>query len=190
MTKARETIILTEAQREEWVKSFEATGKLPSAEIPCCKCKLGITATHGNLVSKIKKYQNITNLLTKFVCKDCNQITNAAKASEAPSDSSKSFKKQKLKKAKKLTTLDEIKDHEGRYNIPNVNLTNENKQSYTIDQIAANPTLAQEFTNNVCLRPVVYLNNDSTCDECNLFANCGCGVKRLSKAKLKSLNTQ
>ena len=50
-----------------------------------------------------------------------------------------------FKKAKKLTTLDEIKDHEGRYNIPNVNLTNENKQSYTIDSSNLKDNLNPNF---------------------------------------------
>lgn len=179
---SKTTIILTEQQRSEWVKAYETTGKLPSTLIPCCKCSSGITATHGNLITKVKTYGGILNLLTKFVCRDCNKNNTTLKVKK-PSDTPK----RKKKINKNVSPLDELKDEQGRYNIPNINLNNEGRKQYTIDQIAENASLAQEFTDNVCLRPNVYLNNDSTCDKCNLYEHCGCSVKRLSKAKLKSL---
>jgi hypothetical protein len=175
-------LTLSEQQRNEWVKSYETTSKLPSTLIPCCKCSIGITATHGNLVSKVKSHGGILNLLTKFVCRNC---TKASAAPRAPKTNNIQKKKKKFKKV--LSPLDEIKDERGRYNIPNVNLTNEHRKQYTLDEIASNEALAKEFTDNVCLRPNVYLNSDSSCDDCNLFKYCGCTVKRLSKAKLKSL---
>lgn len=178
-------LILTEQQRNEWVKAFETTGKLPSTLIPCCKCSTGITATHGNLASKIKNHGGILNLLTKFVCRNCTKASIVPKTTK-PNASQK--KKKTLKKV--VSALDEIKDEKGRYNIPNVNLTGENRKQYTLDQIANNEDLAKEFTNNVCLRPNLYLNSDSSCDDCNLYQYCGCTVKHLSKAKLKSLEKQ
>jgi len=184
----QKTITLTTADIQEWVNTFQNTSKLPSNEIPCCKCDKGITATHGNLLLKIAKYETLEKLLTNFICRTCNAeiLSRDPKASKPSKPLNKSSKVKKTKTKKTVSTLDEIKDVHGRYNIPHVNLNNESKQTYSLDQIAKSPSLAREFTDNVCMRPRLYLDNDSTCDQCNLFEHCGCSIKKLSKAKLKS----
>jgi len=185
----QKTITLTAADIQEWTTAFQNTGKLPSNEIPCCKCHKGVTATHGNLLLKIAKYETLEKLLTSFICRTCNAeiLSRDPKTPKLSKPLNKTSKVKKSKHKKPISILDEIKDTHGRYNIPLVNLNNESKQSYTMDQIAKNPALTREFTENVCMRPRLYLDNDSTCDECNLFEHCGCGVKRLSKTKLKAL---
>lgn len=184
MSGTRTVIVLTEQQKNEWASIYEATKKLPSNYIPCSKCNFGITATHGNLIIKVEKFGGIKNLLTQFVCRDCTKQSekkdNTPKAVKPPR-STKTKHKQKP-----LSKLDVIKDETGRYNIPL--MSTGQRQQYSMEQIAQSPTLTQEFTNNVCLRPTLYFNSDSSCDNCNLFEHCGCSVKKLSKAKLKSLN--
>lgn len=40
-----------------------------------------------------------------------------------------------------------------------------------------------ELTQNVCLYPNRYLNNDDTCVKCDLYEYCGCSRKTLGKKK-------
>lgn len=178
VVKVREKLILSAQDRAEWVKCYDTTGKLPSINIPCSKCHLGITAAHGNLRSKVQKYGSISKLLESFVCKDC----------KAPDAVKKPTKIIAVKHRKIKTDNDSsvTKDEHGRYNIPQVNL-NVERQTYSIEDIIKSPALTQEFTRGACMRPHVYLNNDDTCDACPLFDNCACGVKQLSKARRKQL---
>lgn len=177
VVKVREKLILSAQDRAEWVKCYEATGKLPYINIPCSKCQLGITAAHGNLRSKVEKYGSISKLLESFVCKSCKTPDTVVRQI-------------KIKKVRAKTIKEDaasvLKDEHGRYNIPQVNL-NPERQSYSIEDIANSPLLTQEFTRGACLSPHVYLNNDDTCDACPLFDNCACGVKQLSKARRKQL---
>lgn len=178
VVKVREKLILSAQDRAEWVKCYDASGKLPNINIPCSKCQLGITAAHGNLRSKVAKYGSIAKLLESFVCKDC----------KSPDTSPKPVREKVVKQRKVRVDSDAavVKDEHGRYNIPQVNL-NAERQTYSIEDIINSPTLTQEFTKGACMRPHVYLNNDDTCDACPLFDNCACGVKQLSKARRKQL---
>lgn len=177
VTKVREILTLTAQERADWVKCYDTTGKLPNANIPCSKCSLGITATHGNLKSKVDQHGSIGKLLESFVCKNCKIDTSAPKIVKV---------KKKSKKQKKTNDVDSLKDEHGRYNIPLVNLSPE-RRIYNISEISKSQTLTEEFTRGSCMSPQLYLNNDSTCDKCPLFANCACGCKQLSKARRKQL---
>lgn len=179
VVKVREKLVLSAQDRAEWVKCYDATGKLPDINIPCSKCQLGITAAHGNLRSKVAKYGSISKLLESFVCKNCKTPEAAVKVVKT-----KTVKRRTIKQDDSAV----VKDEHGRYNIPQVNL-NPERQSYSIEDIINSPLLTQEFTRGACLSPHVYLNNDDTCDKCPLFDNCACGVKQLSKARRKQLAT-
>jgi hypothetical protein len=178
VVKVRERLILSAQDRDEWVKCYETTSKLPSINIPCSKCQLGITATNGNLKSKVEKYGSISKLLESFVCKDCKSIDDQPNIIRP-----KVIKKAKIKQQDELSSL---KDEHGRYNIPQVNF-NPERHVYSIEEISKSPELTAEFTRGACLSPHVYLDNDDTCDYCPLFDNCACGVKQLSKARRKQL---
>lgn len=173
-----EKINLTADDIKEWVKSYETTQKLPSTRIPCYKCKCGVTATHTNLKDKIKKYGSLTNLLNKFVCKNCNINVNAQK----PKADKAIKKKTKAKKVEENTHLQ--KDSSGRYDIPLIDFNRTNKV-YSIEDIAANASLTKEFTTGTCLKPRLYLDNDSYCNGCLLYENCACSSKRLNLKQRK-----
>jgi urocanate hydratase len=42
-----------------------------------------------------------------------------------------------------------------------------------------------KMTQDVCLRPDLYLNNDDTCIKCGLYEHCSCKLKNLGKQKKK-----
>ncbi len=46
-----------------------------------------------------------------------------------------------------------------------------------------NPASIAEFTKDVCLYPSNYLNNDSTCVNCDIYEHCACKLKNLGKKK-------
>lgn len=177
--KVRSTLTLDAATKKAWITSWNTTQKLPSRDIPCSSCAQGITATHGNLASKVKAYGGIQALLDGFVCKSCKAAAQGPKTPRAPKTPRKARKTEEDPTA--IT-----KDAQGRYNIPNVNL-NPTRVAYSIEDMAASPELTQEFTNQVCLQPQLFLNSSSTCDHCVLYTNCAARCKTLSRAKQRQL---
>jgi hypothetical protein len=175
--KVREQLILSAEQKREWIVCYESTGKLPQINIPCSKCHLGITAGHENLRNKVAKYKGIANLLDTFVCKDCKD----------PVPKKESQSKPVIKRIKTRSNDVIERDQSGRFIIPQVKMHRDNPV-YTMLDIAKSKHLTQEFTNGTCMQPHVYLNNDSTCDACPLFDNCGCSVKKLSKSMQRRLS--
>lgn len=177
VTKIRQPLVITNL--DEWVDMFEKTNKLPSTNIPCSVCTMGITATHGNLLNKVAKYGGIRNLLTKFVCKTCTKdgaVSSVSEKTEPNTESRKSLKRDR-----------DIEnglapDSHGRYKLPSINL-NPSKQSWTIEQIAKDPELTKELTNGSCLKPRLFLDNDYNCSGCMLFDNCGASCKTMPKQR-------
>lgn len=165
--KVRTTLNLDAATLAAWCESYASTNRLPSTNIPCAKCHQGITATHGNLHSKVKAYGGIQPLLITFVCKSCKAASAAPKVPKAHKE-----------KAPKVQV-----NNEKRYDIPQLGY---NPTSYSIQEIAASASLTQEFTNGVCLHPQRFL-NDEGCDNCPLYANCAAGCKTLSRRKQREL---
>jgi len=83
------------------------------------------------------------------------------------SDEIKKRGKYNTKKSQKLETLLEAaKDFKHK---PVV----QKKPKYTI----------AELTNNVCLYPNRYLDNDDSCVKCDLYEFCGCTSKNIGKKK-------
>lgn len=41
----------------------------------------------------------------------------------------------------------------------------------------------KNITEDTCIRPDLYLNNDNTCIKCNLYENCACSLKNLGKKR-------
>lgn len=175
--KVRATLTLSDAERAEWVAVYESTGKLPQINIPCSKCNLGITAGHENLRKKVVKYKGIDNLLKSFVCKSCKEASAPTTRAERPAP---------VRRVKTPSNNVLKRDHTGKFVIPQVKLIKDNPV-YTIVDIAKSKELTQEFTNGSCMQPHVYLNNDSTCDACPLYDNCGCSMKNLSRAMQRKL---
>lgn len=46
-----------------------------------------------------------------------------------------------------------------------------------------NATTIAELTQDSCLYPPVYLNNDNTCIKCDIYEHCACVIKNLGKKK-------
>jgi hypothetical protein len=177
VTKVRETLVLSAADRKAWIKSYEDTGRLPDINIPCSRCNLGITAAHGNLRAKVAKYKGIANLLETFVCKTCTQSSKMPRAIKP----TRSPRKRKSREVAPGVT----RDADGRYDIPAINL-NAERRAYSIQEIALSAEMTQDLTRGACLQPHVYLDNDSTCDHCPLFEHCACTGKRLSRAAARA----
>lgn len=183
-SKPRKQLILSAQDVDDWVVSYETTGKLPQINIPCSKCKAGIVAGHDNLRSKVKKYGGIKPLLTTFVCRECKTGTLG---SVAPSTVAR--KVRVVKKLVKISKAEQKREAIRNYEIPKVN-PNHVSVRYSIDDLANNVDLAREFTNGVCIRPQLFLNNDRSCDDCVLYTNCACNAKTLSKARRKQMELE
>lgn len=175
--KARKQLVLSAQELNEWVISFETLGKLPQINIPCSKCHTGVVAGHDNLRSKVKKYGGIKALLTSFVCRECKN--------ETPSNITR---KVKIIKKAKISKVEQKKQDVRNYEIPKVN-PNPISVRYSINDLANNADLAKEFTNGVCIRPQLFLNNDRSCDDCVLYNNCACNAKTLSKARRRQMES-
>jgi hypothetical protein len=174
------SLILTAEERARWISLYNETKKLPNTCIPCSKCNTAVTATHGNLETKIKKYNGISNLLHTFICKKCSLLSLSKKPKTI-----KTAAKKIVKKADKNDEADFLKkDAEGRYNIPLVNFNNVNK-SYSIKDISQSKELTIEFTKGTCWRPKLYLDNDSYCTGCELYEHCACSAKRMPASRKK-----
>ena len=166
--KVRTALSLDAATLQEWITSYNNTQRLPSKDIPCSQCGLGITATHGNLHNKVKQAGGIRELLTGFVCKSCT-ASNTPKVVRAP----------KTPRIRKSTVEKETTTRP----IPQVSY---NPTRYTIQEIAASAELTREFTQDVCLHPQRFL-NDGGCDNCPLYTNCAANCKTLSRARQREL---
>ena len=177
--KVRKQLVLSAQELNEWVTSYETLGKLPQINIPCSKCHTGIVAGHDNLRSKVKKHGSIRSLLTSFVCRECKTGVPVSAARKVKT----------VKKVVKLSKVEQKKQDIRSYEIPKVN-PNPISVRYSINDLANNEDLAKEFTNGVCIRPQLFLNNDRSCDDCVLYTNCACNAKTLSKARRKQLKTE
>ena len=177
--KVRKQLVLSAQELNEWVTSYETLGKLPQINIPCSKCHTGVVAGHDNLRSKVKKHGGIRSLLTSFVCRGCK--------TGVPSSAARKVKT--VKKVVKATKAEQKKQDIRSYEIPKVN-PNPISVRYSINDLANNADLAKEFTNGVCIRPQLFLNNDRSCDDCVLYTNCACNAKTLSKARRKQMELE
>lgn len=179
MQTPRTSLILDAAAVDLWCTTWETTGKLPGTRIPCQQCRLGITATHGNLASKIQSHGGIRELLTGFVCKSCKMIATPRKVAVV--------RPRRARKPRKTNTESTVApDANGRYNIPVINL-NPIRTVFSISDLAKNAELCKEFTQDTCLQPALFLDADSTCDHCVLFEHCQARCKTLSRARVKQL---
>ena len=141
--------------KEEWIKSYNETKKLPSLKIPCSKCDGSSTAFGSNLEKKIAQFKGLDILLDTFICRSCK--------SEG-----------KIKTVKVTVKREKKKDKEEIvYNIPKMKgfiPTN----AYLKDT----PELVQSMTRFICVSPQLYLDNGRKCSGCVYFDNCNCALKK------------
>jgi hypothetical protein len=98
---------------------------------------------------------------------------------ETPPEEGVSFDEPSLKKRKKYVTqksirldnlLESAKDYKFNYKPTSINLVKDVEET-------------KKLTNGTCLRPDLYLDNDNSCDNCYIFDNCVCLIKKLRKKK-------
>jgi hypothetical protein len=152
---------LTADDKSIWIKSYTTTGKLPNTKVPCTRCGTDITMFSTNLTARVAKFGGIKNLLDTFVCKTCTRIEKPRKV----------YVPKRVPRVKK-------DDAPVVYDIPKFVRT-EPKFLDVNDKL--DPNTIKSITSGVCYRPQVYLNNDRTCGDCNLFAHCACAIKRKTK---------
>jgi hypothetical protein len=141
--------------KEEFIRSYNATGKGTSNKIPCIKCQTEITAFGSNLEGKIKKAGSLEILLDTFTCRSC--------------------KSEGKVKIVKVTVNREKKEEKEEviYNIPKM-------KGFipTNAFLKDTPELIQSMTNFSCVSPQLYLNNNRGCRGCVYFDNCNCALKK------------
>jgi hypothetical protein len=143
--------------KNEWVKHYNETGKLPELKVPCTQCGTGSTMFGSNLENRIKKFGCLSHLLDTFMCRACISASKPKKVA-----------KPRIKKAKK-EKQEEIKSYE----IP--------KMKFSIPRnvmLKDAPDIVQSMTeNNICASPSYYLDHAKNCDGCAFFNNCYCALK-------------
>lgn len=91
-------------------------------------------------------------------------------------DSEESLPQKKRKKyvTQKSVMLDNLlesaRDYKFNYKPVSINLVKDVEET-------------KKLTNGTCLRPDLYLDNDGSCDNCYVFNNCVCVIKKLKKKK-------
>lgn len=154
----------------QWISYYEENKKLPYDEIICCECKSftakmkGVGFKHAlkNADGDIKK------MLVSTMCKDCKQIKQP---------------KEKKPVVKKIKTREEIEEEieQIRRDTPKIDLHSPN----VVIDLVKNKSECQRITENMCMRPDIYLNNDRTCDNCRIKENCACPIKRFANKTKK-----
>jgi len=140
--------------KEEFIKSYNATGKGTSNKIPCTKCQTEITAFGSNLEGKIKKAGSLEILLDTFTCRSC--------------------KSQGKVKTVKVTVKREKKvEEEVVYDIPKMKIS-EKRDVYLKDA----PDIMESISGNgTCLSPNYYLDHAKNCKGCAFYSHCQCALK-------------
>jgi hypothetical protein len=141
--------------KEEFIKSYNATGKGTSNKIPCTRCQTEITAFGSNLAGKIAKAGSLEILLDTFTCRSC--------------------KSEGKVKVVKVTVKREKKEEkeEPVYIIPKM-------KGFipTNAFLKDTPELVQSMTNFSCVSPQYYLDHGRKCTGCVFADNCNCALKK------------
>jgi hypothetical protein len=144
--------------KEEFIKSYNETGKGTSNKISCTKCDAEVTAFGSNLEGKIKKAGSLEILLDTFVCRSC-------KGTSAP----KKEIKARVYKITKKEKAEELK----KYDIPAFKISVP-RNVFLKDA----PDIIQSMSNSgICLSPSYYLDHAKQCEGCTFYSDCQCALK-------------
>jgi hypothetical protein len=155
---------------KSWLDFHKEHGKLPYGEILCCKCKTYYAKLKGAGMQHAMKAaeSNVEKMLTSTLCKDCRFFYR-------PNE-----KKVVVKRIKTQEEIDEEIERI-RKDLPKIDF---NAPKNIINLNKDKEACARE-TRDMCIRPDVYLDNDKTCDYCNIKEHCSCPLKRFLKKKSK-----
>ena len=151
---------LTEDQIVVFVKHYNKHKSFPGSKILCNVTGKLTTAVGPWLRKKVNKVGSAEKLLRSYVCKQAT-------------------KKQKItpisKKRRKLVNDEPnalVKEN-GRYDIPLININN-------LSRPMTESELAKD-SQNMCLRPDIFLHNGRHCEGCKYYKICENGLKTLPK---------
>jgi len=144
--------------KEEFIKSYNETGKGTSNKISCTKCDAEVTAFGSNLEGKIKKAGSLEILLDTFVCRSCKGASKPKKEVKA-----------RVHKITKKEKAEELK----KYDIPAFKISVP-RNVFLKDA----PDIIQSMSNSgICLSPSYYLDHAKQCEGCTFYSDCQCALK-------------
>jgi len=142
--------------KEEFIRSYNATGKGTSNKIPCTKCDGSSTAFGSNLEGKIKKAGSLEILLDTFTCRSCKSLAKPKREKKIIIKASKTEEKEEV-----VYVIPKMKGF-----IP------------TNAFLKDTPELVQSMTNFSCVSPQYYLVHGRKCTGCIFADNCNCALKK------------
>lgn len=149
---------LDDQQIKMFVDHYKTYKSFPGSKIPCTLTGKLTTAVGPWLKKKVAEFGSAEALLRGYKCRGAT-------------------KKQKVapigKKRKKDEATKVVKEEDGRYDIPLINL---NKPTRPLNK----EELAKD-SRTICLRPDIFLNNARHCDGCHYYGLCENRLKTLPK---------
>jgi hypothetical protein len=156
--KLKPGIPLDEQQIKLFVAHYKTYKSFPGSKIPCIMTGKLTTAVGPWLKKKVAEFGSAEALLRGYKCRGAT-------------------KKPKIisfgKKRKKDEATKVVKEENGRYDIPLINL---NKPTRSLNR----EELAKD-SRTICLRPDIFLNNGRHCDSCHYYGLCENRLKNLPK---------
>lgn len=156
--KLKPGIPLDEQQIKLFVAHYKTHKSFPGSKIPCIMTGKLTTAVGPWLKKKVAEFGSAEALLRGYKCRGAT-------------------KKPKIisigKKRKKDEATKVVKEENGRYDIPLINL---NKPTRSLNR----EELAKD-SRTICLRPDIFLNNGRHCDSCHYYGLCENRLKNLPK---------
>ena len=149
---------LTEDQIQQFVEHFSKYNSFPGSKIPCTVTGKLTTAVGPWLKKKVKEFGSAEALLRGYKCRQVNKQQRIVAIG-------------KRKKNKQQDNA--IVKEEGRYNIPNIDLTSTSRPM--------SPDDISKDTESACFRPDIFLNNGRHCDGCKYYKMCKNDLKNLPK---------
>ena len=151
---------LSEDLIQHFLGHYKQYNSFPGSKIPCNVTGKLTTAVGPWLKKKIKEFGSPEGLLRGYTCRQANKSANTITAIG-----------KKKKRGNSESPL--VKEKDGRYDIPQVNLT---KPSRPLNDAE----LAKD-SEHLCFRPDIFLNNGRHCDGCKYFRLCRNRMKTLPK---------
>jgi hypothetical protein len=140
--------------KEEFIRSYNATGKGTSNKIPCTKCQTEITMFGSNLENRIRKFGSLECLLDTFTCRSCNSAARP-------------------KMVKVVVRREKKAKEEVVYDIPKFKVSVK-REVFLKD---APDVVAHITSNNTCCAPNYYLDHARSCEGCAFYSHCQCALK-------------
>ena len=144
---------LSEDQIEMFVKHYDKYKSFPGSKIPCVLTGKLTTCTGPWLKKKVKQFGSAEALLRNYACRQAT-------------------KKAVVRSIGKKKKENVIAKQEGRYDIPTISFT---------PPRPLNETELAKDSEDICLRPDIFIANGRHCDGCPYYKICRNDLKNLPK---------